>query len=225
MSLYDSSYEDYIHQCFLSTQSTYQADYEDEYAYYQDEEFQDEEQESKINLARKIYQDDLLVLRIVKDCRMKAIESHCMMIVDVDVDCEIQTEKYVDILREYQSVKGGSYRVYKTRGGLRYIRTDILFQGANKSALSILQSLHSDNKYIDMCSKTKTFMARITPKFDDAKQRKQYLDESEQGYESNIAVTKYLETVGDGNVLSILKDVIAIHDFYTKADSSNCKLY
>lgn len=205
-----------------STPAYYDHDYED---YFEEDEctFDEESIVQRISLNRFIYSGDLLVFKAVRDERMIALESKCMLIVDIDCGDEVDTP--INTLRAYAIENPGNYRVYKTQGGLRYIQTDCLYHGVNKPAIAALQALGSDDKYISMCLKTESFMARLTPKFSDAERRQNYINEMEDFQDSQIAVCKHLCTIGTASILDVLFDALHIHDYCTKAHKADCWLY
>lgn len=169
-----------------------------------------------------IYSGDLLICKAVKDARMVALESKAILI--VDIDCGSQIDEPINRLREYEKNNPGLYRVYKTRNGLRYLQTDCLYHGVNKPALNAFVALGSDPKYIDMCRKTNSFMARLTPKFNSEQLRFEYIDNVEFSVKSDIAVCHFIEAIGRGTSLDTIYDAVEIHDFYTKAEVKNCVL-
>jgi len=55
-------------------------------------------------------------------------------------------------------------RVYRTRGGLRYLFTHQLADPTNEATLAFMDSLGADPLYVQLCKSQQCFRARLTPK-------------------------------------------------------------
>ncbi len=71
----------------------------------------------------------------------------------------------VEKIRKWQSEHPDfTFRVYRTAAGLRAFVVNRLFPTVDRSVLEIMESLHSDTLYRDLCISQKCFRARLTPK-------------------------------------------------------------
>jgi hypothetical protein len=159
-----------------------------------------------------IYSGELLISEIrQQDSKMYVLASSYMLI--ADIDCGEDIVKPLKTLADFVSGNGGSFRVYKTKNGMRYLQTDLLYQGANKSAIATLEALGSDPKYVNWCKTGHCFMARLTPKIQPELALKYFIDRR-NGLASDIAVCHFLKDVG--SVISPnLIESINLHDFLT----------
>jgi hypothetical protein len=175
----------------------------------------------KFEHKKYFYDGDLLISEIIKqENGMYILASSYMLI--ADIDCGDDIEKPIEKLKQFVQKKGGSFRVYKTKNGLRYLQTDILYQYANKSAIAVLKALGSDPKYIQLCDMGKRFMARLTPK-SDPEQASLYYENAPYDIDPKICVCHFLETVGTEVKAKQLLDSIYYHDFCTRSDRA-CQL-
>ncbi len=98
------------------------------------------------------------------------------MFVDIDISTpgffaklfgatrEAAEKKYIAKLKEYlvQNPDAG-VRIYRTRGGLRYLFTHAP-QPVNDAAIALLRQLGSDKLYVQLCRNQSCYRARLTPK-------------------------------------------------------------
>ncbi|MDI1228475.1 MAG: hypothetical protein PSY14_12400 [bacterium] len=77
---------------------------------------------------------------------------------------EKEEKKYIAKLKEYlaQEPEAGA-RIYRTRGGLRYLFTHAP-QPVDDAAIAILRQLGSDKLYVQLCRNQSCYRARLTPK-------------------------------------------------------------
>jgi hypothetical protein len=71
----------------------------------------------------------------------------------------------LQVLRDWlDNNPGHSFRVYRTRAGLRLLFTDKLYEPTSEETLTILKMLGSDPLYRRLTEKQQCFRARLTPK-------------------------------------------------------------
>ena len=77
---------------------------------------------------------------------------------------EGEEKKYIAKLKEYllQNPDAG-VRIYRTRGGLRYLFTHAP-QPVDDAAIALLRQLGSDKLYVQLCRNQNCYRARLTPK-------------------------------------------------------------
>lgn len=171
---------------------------------------------------QSFHSGSLLISEILKqDDRMCVLASRYMLI--ADIDCGRNTLPYIKKLDKFVQNNGSSFRVYKTKNGMRYIQTDLLYQGANKSAIATLEELGSDSQYIKLCSVGKRFMARLTPKIAPELAIKYYEGFYDNSF-ADMAVTRFTKTVGKDEISFILSPSICYHDAITQAFRTSLKL-
>ena len=126
-------------------------------------------------------------------------------------------------------------RIYRTRGGLRYLLTHSHANPSSPTTLGAMQALGADPLYVKLCKVQECFRARLTPKpwrcdvpvltfrypwFDkDAEQaaRKwvaEYSKETEK-----YATCSFVEHLGSKAMDAEIDRVVKFHDTATKADS------
>jgi len=158
----------------------------------------------------RIYQGELLISEILEqDKRMMVLATGFMLI--ADIDCGDNVTEPLAKLERFVVQKGGSFRVYKTKNGMRYLQTDIMYHGANKSAIATLKELGSDPNYVRLCAGGKRFMARLTPKI-EPNQALEYFEDLKSCRSPKTAVCHYLKTVGKENIINSLLMSLDIHD-------------
>ena len=114
-------------------------EYESEWDYYIPSEILGQQSTIKYRL----YSGDLLVSEIIKQQeKMYCLASPFLLI--ADLDCGDRIARPLSILSDYVNQNGGCFRTYKTKNGMRYLQTDVGYQGANQSAIQLLKSLGSD---------------------------------------------------------------------------------
>jgi hypothetical protein len=170
----------------------------------------------------RIYQGELLISEILEqDKRMMVLATGFMLI--ADIDCGNDVVEPLGKLERFVAQNGGSFRVYKTRNGMRYLQTDLLYHGANKSAIATFKELGSDPKYVRLCDSGKRFMARLTPKLDRDLALKYFEDVKCSG-SSPMAVCHYLKTVGQEKIINSLSMSLDVHDTVCQCFSSKLEL-
>lgn len=146
---------------------------------------------------------------------------------------EGEEKKYIAKLKEYllQNPEAGA-RIYRTRGGLRYLFTHAP-QPVDDAAIALLRQLGSDKLYVQLCRNQNCYRARLTPKpfrigcgrieghypyatqaLQDGFKRwlEMYVRNSE-GY----AVCEFLTAEGNGRVHPAIAPVMAEHDSASRA--------
>jgi hypothetical protein len=122
-----------------------------------------------------------------------------------------------------------SFRVYMTRGGLRYLCTSRLFDPLASESQDILQRLRSDARYATLCRVQKCYRARLTPKY-----WRCTLPPEKSGWISRIlgarpaagldekkfATCRYAETVGRAIALPEIDHIVKLHDATTESASN-----
>ena len=170
----------------------------------------------------QIYQGELLISEILEqDKRMMVLATGFMLI--ADIDCGNNVCEPLKKLERFVTQNGGSFRVYKTIHGMRYLQTDLLYHGANKSAIATLKELGSDSKYVRLCDSGKRFMARLTPKLDRDLALKYFEDVKCSGLPP-MAVCHYLKTVGQEKIINSLSMSLDVHDTVCQCFSSELEL-
>lgn len=173
-------------------------------------------------IERTIYSGQLLISEIIlQDNRMYCLASAYLLI--ADIDCGDRTKEPLKILTAYVEQNGGSFRVYKTLNGMRYLQTDVGYARVNNSAIATLQALGSDQDYVKLSQAGKRFMARLTPKLDSTLALK-YFEQFQRGIFPDCRVTNYLKTIGTGEINPLLKESVTLHDRITQAHQSHLPL-
>lgn len=170
----------------------------------------------------QIYQGELLISEILEqDKRMMVLATGFMLI--ADIDCGNDVIEPLEKLERFVAQNGGSFRVYKTRNGIRYLQTDLLYHGANKSAIATLKELGSDPNYVRLCDSGKRFMARLTPKIEPNLALK-YFEDIKNCCSPLMAVCHYLKTVGQENIINSLSMSLDVHDTVCQCFCSELEL-
>lgn len=124
-----------------------------------------------------------------------------------------------------------SFRVYRTRNGLRYFCTTRKFDPTYNQTQRLMQNLYADPLYMCLCKFQATFRARLTPKpwrveVDEAAARFVYdritgivLPEWR-----SYAVCHLIEIIGQQTTLPEFEKVIQIHDFFCRVDQLDLEL-
>lgn len=133
-----------------------------------------------------------------------------------------------------RSLNGAGVRVYRTRMGLRVLFTDS--PRDVPSAIPMLKAVGTDPVYVRLCESQRCFRARLTPKpwrcghrpanlsfpFSTPTAERQF-QKWDAGYKTlsqGYATAKFLIGFGNSTVHAELAPLIAIHDLWSKADSS-----
>ena len=126
-------------------------------------------------------------------------------------------------------------RVYRTRGGLRYLFTHSHAEPGSQSTLAIMNALGADPLYVRLCKTHECFRARLTPKpwrcgmsalrvrypWPDGKsegQARDWTKEYEQKSE-RYATCKFLKHLGQSGTDAEIDRVVGFHDEKTRAMS------
>lgn len=173
-------------------------------------------------VCEKSYVGDLLISEIIKQGnRMYCLASNFLLIADIDCGCD--TEKAIALLTNFVAKNGGTFRVYRTRNGLRYLQTDCAYHGVNRCAIETLKALESDPQYIDMCEQGGHFMARLTPKLDPSSVEDYYQKVRFEG-SPKCGVCTYIKTVGCDLESKMLSESIKTHDYICQSDRPELEL-
>ncbi|MGF1490484.1 MAG: hypothetical protein ACFBSE_25620 [Prochloraceae cyanobacterium] len=195
--------------------------------------FMDGEEEDNDPYNEAIYQgssvedsiyseNDYLAGEIIKqESGMVCLASKYMLI--ADIDCGDKIDWHLSILKQWVVENGGSFRIYKTKNGMRYLQTDVMYQGVNNSAIETLTALGSDPNYINLSRKGGRFMARLSPKL-SSEDIGEYF-ESVVCEDPKIAVCHFIDTIGDGSISEILFNAVNYHDEQTSSEYKNLELY
>ena len=146
---------------------------------------------------------------------------------------ESEEKKRIAALKEYlaQNPDAGA-RIYRTRGGLRYLFTHAP-QPVNDAAIALLRQLGSDKLYVQLCRNQSCYRARLTPKpfrigcprieghypyatpalQDGFKRWLEMYTRNSGGY----AVCEFLESLGNGRIHPAIAPVMAEHDTASRA--------
>ena len=142
----------------------------------------------------------------------------------------------LDQLRNWQRANAAwSFRVYRTAGGLRLLRTSGPLAAESAEADAWLQAVGSDPLYRRLCKNQKSFRARLTPKpwRCGLKQLRVYFPWTEPGDKATLdawlesyqakcagyAVCDLIETVGNPYPARELEALVALHDERTSVGS------
>ena len=145
-------------------------------------------------------------------------------------------ERTLDHLREWQNSNSSwSFRVYRTAGGLRLLRTSGLLAADSPEASAWLEAVGSDPLYRRLCLNQKSFRARLTPKpwRCGLKQLRVYFPWAQPGERAalekwlnayqpkceSFAVCELLESLGADIPARELEPLIALHDERTSVGS------
>ena len=130
---------------------------------------------------------------------------------------------------------GWSWRVYRTKAGLRLLATHDLFDPASAETQAVFDALGADPLYRRLCQVQNCFRARLTPKpwrcghnnppsrwpWPDAKAEKRF-NAWEAGYREvceGYATCSLVAVIGNGLVHPEVRAVLDLHDTTTLADS------
>jgi hypothetical protein len=130
---------------------------------------------------------------------------------------------------------GYGFRVYRTRGGLRYLETSRFFDPASEEVATMLGELGCDPLYLRLCRTQQSFRARLTPKPwrcgvasppsrfpHESPEREAAFRQWLDGYDAcceRYAVCEPLPGVGDDLVSSDVAPLVRLHDEATRASS------
>ncbi len=126
-------------------------------------------------------------------------------------------------------------RVYRTRGGLRYLATHAPFDPAGAETRAVFEALGCDPRYAQLCRSQGSFRARLTPKpwrcgvraaaplypwpqaGDEARARR--WEARYDGARAAYATCALLSVVGSQSVHRDVEPVLRLHDELTRAES------
>jgi len=130
---------------------------------------------------------------------------------------------------------GYAFRVYRTRGGLRYLETSRLFDPVSDEVAAMLGELGCDPLYLRLCRSQQSFRARLTPKPwrcglgsppsrfpHETPEREAAFQGWLRDYEAccaRYAVCEPLPGVGEGFVNEDVAAVVRLHDDATRSGS------
>jgi hypothetical protein len=125
---------------------------------------------------------------------------------------------------------GRSFRIYRTKAGLRLLFTDRLYEPASSETASLLGALGSDQMYRLLTQRQESFRARLTPKpwrcdcplppgrypFEDARAEQQYRQWEQQyaGMTAGYKTCDLIEVVGGDAADESIRMVVDLHDRY-----------
>ncbi|MEY8749140.1 hypothetical protein [Alkalicoccobacillus gibsonii] len=194
---------------------------------------------------------ELVITRNAQGCLV--LNSAHAMFVDVDIEEPTQTlfSRMVDIFFKpdvepetpeeaaIKHIRGWveehsdrGVRVYRTRGGLRYLLTHKVYTPGDAESDQLLEQFNSDPQYRMLCTAQESFRARLTPKpkrigmhqppvrfpYLD-KEDKQQLDQWEKNYKtvsSEWRTCEHVATFGNPTIHPKVQDVIDLHDQMTE---------
>jgi hypothetical protein len=133
-----------------------------------------------------------------------------------------------------QQNPGHSFRLYRTRAGLRLLFTDRLYDPTSNDTVDLLTSLGSDALYRRLTEKQECFRARLTPKpwrcglstpqhrypWEDPDQEKT-CRQWERDYEKDTAgyaTCQLLDTFGAAEMDDQVRAIVDIHDKHACGD-------
>jgi hypothetical protein len=130
---------------------------------------------------------------------------------------------------------GYGFRVYRTRGGLRYLETSRLFDPTSDEAATLLGELGCDPLYMRLCRSQQSFRARLTPKPwrcglatppsrfpHETLEREAAFQQWLRSYDASCAryaVCEPLPSVGDDFRNADVAPVVELHDEATRSGS------
>ena len=154
----------------------------------------------------------LCLYEIKKNARMRYFKSRHILI--GDVDCGSQgVDLALTKIGNYAQQKKASFRIYQTKNGLRFFQTDIFYQGVNRRAISLMQSLDCDPKYIYFSHKLGYFAARVTPKLDNYDE---YFSLVLDDRPTTVRVSHLLSHALFADVNPAIEEAIETHDLLTR---------
>jgi hypothetical protein len=120
-------------------------------------------------------------------------------------------------------------RIYKTKKGYRAFITNAKFQFSEDKEILIkyCKELSADTKYLTMMSETYSidFSTRISPKYLNIRLSPFSFDSFYKRYQQykqkNEAITSYIKSIGNEEILQDFKHFIDQHDKETKAFNKN----
>lgn len=138
-----------------------------------------------------------------------------------------------------QAHPGWNWRVYRTRGGLRLLATHALFDPADPLCERVFAAVDADPLYRKLCQTQECFRARLTPKpwrckighppsrwpFSEAGEEQAFANWDAK-YEAacRAKATCQLLDQGSGEVHQELREMVALHDQMTRAESVGFEL-
>jgi hypothetical protein len=128
-----------------------------------------------------------------------------------------------------------SFRVYRTAAGFRLAVTNKRIDPTGPESETLLYNFGSDRLYQRLCKNQESFRARLTPKhwrcnYESPRGRWPFETESdqatyrnwEQGYNNAslpYATCRFVEEIGNDRTVGEFRELIALHDSETRADS------
>ncbi len=127
-----------------------------------------------------------------------------------------------------------SFRVYRTRGGLRAVVINKIFEEVSSAVIAIMEQLDSDPLYRELCKSQKCFRARLTPKpwrIGKSLPEQKFpfeSDEQEAAFQkwfddyisrsSRWSVCHFLETIGPQDYHRAALTIVELHDRFCCSD-------
>jgi hypothetical protein len=154
------------------------------------------------------------------------IKNYNMLTIDID---RHSNDKIIKKCKEFYDKFKFNLRLYKTKNGHRAFVTNKKFNIKSDFAIikTYFEFLEADIRYLTVaCNNGELdyFHARIVPKQENFKtfDEKQIIENFIQ-YQKNkdIAVCRYLDSIGDGYILEDFVESIKKHDYATKAFNKN----
>ncbi len=126
-----------------------------------------------------------------------------------------------------------TFRLYRTAAGFRVIAVDREFEPGGVEAERLMDFTATDRAYVQLCRAQQSFRARLTPKpwrcgcaSPPGEYPREVAAVQQQfaawlaNYETaswKFATCRYVDTVGSGNALHGIEDLVDIHDRLTRA--------
>jgi hypothetical protein len=146
---------------------------------------------------------------------------------DCAVSCQIaisQQQAIAALEAIVQQFPQLSFRVYRTRNGLRYLCTTRPFDPLDHTTHRLMQNLYVDPLYARLCKFQATFRARLTPKpwRIETDEQERFVYDRTTGlvlpdYRS-YAVCHFVEIVGEPTILPAFESAIQVHDSFCRVN-------
>ena len=154
------------------------------------------------------------------------LTSHNMAIFDIE---SIKEEDLLKKCNDFYIKNNLNLRIYKTKNGYRAFITNAKFDFSRDKQILIkyCKEISADTRYLNMMSETYStdFPIRISPKYLNIRVFPSSLDSFFKKYQQykqkNEAITLYITSIGNGEVLQDFKNFIDQHDKETKAFNKN----
>jgi hypothetical protein len=149
-----------------------------------------------------------------------------MAVFDID---SIKQEDLLKKCNDFYIKNNLNLRIYKTKNGYRAFITNVKFGFSNdkQTLIKYCKEISADTRYLNMMSETYStdFSTRISPKYLNIRVFPTSLDSFFKKYQQykqkNEAITSYITSIGNGEILQDFKNFIEQHDQETKAFNKN----